>query len=177
MGEQVLLAVRRWPDVWRDGMGGGWGGREGCGGQTGRGGEGRARRGRWEGPDGGENGGGQTGKWGGQTGGDVPDGAGGGEGVARRDGGECRTGICGGQTGWEGVRTGRTQGTAREGVRTKGKDETGSLDHVCMQYVGSFGASSRSSSVESSVLSSSSCSGNPLRRCKTSFLMTMLLVH
>jgi hypothetical protein len=41
MEEQVRLAVRRWPHVWRDGMGGGQGDREGCGGQTGREGEGR----------------------------------------------------------------------------------------------------------------------------------------
>jgi hypothetical protein len=99
-----------------------------------------------------------------------------GGGVGRRDGMECRTGIYGGRTGWVGVQTGRTQGTAGEGVRTKGKGETGSLDHVRMQYVGSSGASSCSSSVELSVLSSSSCSGNPLRRCRTSFLMTILLV-
>jgi hypothetical protein len=72
---------------------------------------------------------------------------------------------------------GRTQGTVGEGVRSKGKGETGSLDHVRMRYVGSFGASSRSSLVESSVLNSSSCSGNPLRRYKTSFLMTILLVR
>jgi hypothetical protein len=70
---------------------------------------------------------------------------------------------------------GRTQGTAGEGVQTKGKRKTGNLDHVRMRYVGSCGASSCSSSVESSVLSSSSCSGNPLYRCKTSFLMTILL--
>jgi hypothetical protein len=100
---------------------------------------------------------------------------GGGRGVARRDRVECRTGICGGRMGWEGIRTGRTQGTAGEGVLTKGKGETSSLDHVRMRYVGSSGASSPSSSVESSVLSS--CSGNPLRRCKTSFLMTILLVR
>jgi hypothetical protein len=117
-------------------------------------GERRARRGRREGLDRGGEGGG-----------------------ARWDGRECRTGICGGRTGWEDVRMGRTQGTAREGARTKGKGEIGSLDHVRMRYVGSFGASSCSSSVESSVLSSSSCSGNPLRRCKTSFLMIILLVH
>jgi hypothetical protein len=69
------------------------------------------------------------------------------------------------------------QGTAGEGVRTKGKGETGSLDHVRMCYVGSCGASSRSSSVELYVLSSSSCSSNPLHRYKTSFLMTILLVR
>jgi hypothetical protein len=79
--------------------------------------------------------------------------------------------------GWEGVRTGRMQVTAREGVRTKGKDETGSLIHVRMRYVGSSGASTCSSSLESSVLSSSSYSGNLLSRCKTSFLMTILLVR
>jgi hypothetical protein len=103
----------------------------------------------------------------------VPDGEGEGDGM----GGKCWTGSCGGRTGWEGVRTGRMQGTAREGIRTKGKGETGSLDHVRMRYVGSSGASSRSSSLESFVLNSSSCSGNPLRRCKTSFLMTTLLVR
>jgi hypothetical protein len=69
------------------------------------------------------------------------------------------------------------QGTAGEGVRTKRKGEIGSLDHVRMRYVGSSGASSRSSSLESSVLSSSSCSGNLLRRCRTSFLMTILFVR
>jgi hypothetical protein len=79
--------------------------------------------------------------------------------------------------GRDGVRMGRTQGTAREGVRTKEKGTTSSLDHVHMRYVGSSGASSRSSSVELSVLSSSSCSGNLLRKCKTSFLMTILLVR
>jgi hypothetical protein len=109
-------------------------------------GEGRARRGRREGPDGG-------------------------------GGGECRTRICGSRTGWEGVRIRRTQGTVGEGVRTKEKGETGSLDHVHMRSVGSSGASSRSSSLESSILSSSSCSGNLLHRCKTSFLMTILLVR
>jgi hypothetical protein len=114
------------------------------GGQTGRGGEGRARRGRHEGPDGGGGAGGETVKGGINRGRGVPEGEGGG--------------------GWE-------------GVRTKGKGETGSLDHVHMRYVGSSGASSPSSSVESSVLSSSSYSGNPLCRCKTSFLMTILLVH
>jgi hypothetical protein len=64
-----------------------------------------------------------------------------------------------------------------EGVQTKGKGETGSLDHIRMRYVGSCGTSSRSSLVELYVLSSSSYSGNPLRRCKTSFLMTILLVR
>jgi hypothetical protein len=76
--------------------------------------------------------------------------------------------------GMEGCPNGKDVG---EGVRTKGKGETGSLDHVRMRYVGSSGASSRSSSLESSVLSSSSCSGNPLCRCRTSFLMTILLVR
>jgi hypothetical protein len=172
MGEQVRLAVWRWPDVWRDKMGGGRGGREGCGGQTGRGGEGRARRGRREGPDG-AGGGGADGKGVWRDGiGALSDGRGVPDrrGVAQRDGMECRM-------GWKGVRTGRMQGTVREGVRTKGKGETGSLDHVRMRYVGSFGASSCSSSLESFVLSSSSCSGNPLRRCKTLFLMTILLVR
>jgi hypothetical protein len=64
-----------------------------------------------------------------------------------------------------------------EGVQTKGKGETGSLDHVGMRYVGSSGASSHSSSVESFVLSSSSCSSNLLRRYKTLFLMTILLLR
>jgi hypothetical protein len=76
-----------------------------------------------------------------------------------------------------GCPNGKDAGDGREGVRTKGKGETSSLDHVRMRYVGSSGTSSRSSSLESSVLSLSSCSGNPLRRCKTLFLMTILLIR
>jgi hypothetical protein len=78
-----------------------------------------------------------------------------------------------------GCLNGKDVGMVGEGVRTKGKGKgkTSSLDHVRMRYIGSSGASSRSSSMESSDQSSSSCSGNPLRRCKTSFLMTILLVR
>ena len=102
-----------------------------------------------------------------------PDGKGGDGDIARPPGG-CggarQDGVSGGR-GWEGVRR------AREAVRTKGKGEIGSLDHLPMRYVGSSGASSLSSSLESSVLRSSSSSGDPLRRCKTLFLMTILLVR
>jgi hypothetical protein len=87
--------------------------------------------------------------------------------------------VLGGRGGarWAGRCQMGGDGGGWEGVQTKGKGEIGSLDHVRMCYVGSSGASSPSSSVESSVLSSSSCSGNLLRRCKTSFLMTILLVR
>jgi hypothetical protein len=123
MGEQVRLAVGQWPDVWRDGMGG-------ADGEVGkdvvakREGEGKARRGQREGQTGG--GGWPDGKGAWPDGkrawpdgkGAWPDGKGGWPdgigtlpdrgGVARRDGVECQTGICGGWTGWEGVRMGRT---------------------------------------------------------------------
>jgi hypothetical protein len=128
----------------------GMGGRRGGRGRGGwLDGKGRARRGRWEGwPDGGGGGGGVPD---GMEGG-VPDGD-----LWKPDGmGGCPNG---------------------KDVRTKGKGETGSLDHVRMRYIGSCGASSCSSSVESFVLSSLSCSGNPLCRYKTSFPMTILLVH
>jgi hypothetical protein len=101
-----------------------------------------------------------------------------------RSEGGCQTGWGGvldgdlwGPDGMGGCSNGKDAGDGRGGVRTKGKGETGSLDHVRMRYVGSSGASSRSSSLELSVLSSSSCLGNPLRRCKTSFLMTILFVR
>jgi hypothetical protein len=160
----VRLAVGRWPDVWRDGMGGRTGRLGGMWWPDGkvRGGEGRGGEGKTGPMGGGWAGGGLARRERGVARRDRGVARRGG--VARQDGMECRTGICGGRTGWK-------------GVRTKGKGETGSLDHVCMRYVGSCGASSRSSSVESSVLSSSSCSGNPLRRCRTSFLMTILLIR
>jgi hypothetical protein len=117
MGEQVRLAVGRWPDVWRDEMGGRT---VRSGGMWWPDGKGRGKEGKTGSTGGARRGGG--GGWPDGIGtlqdeGGMPDGGGvyqTGGGVARRDGVECRTGICGGRTGWEGVRTGRTHGTKGE---------------------------------------------------------------